>query len=184
MGRASGRQVIDRVIILPIAPTDADELIRANRASTELHRPWVHPFTDRAGFQAYLDGLDGVRTVGLIARDMDAGTIVGVLTLSQIARGAFQSAYLGFYGAAGQVGHGRMTEAVRSAVAFAFHDLALHRLEANIQPGNTRSIALVRRVGFRKEGYSPRYLSIAGEWCDHERWAILADELPGDARSQ
>jgi [ribosomal protein S5]-alanine N-acetyltransferase len=175
---------MERVIVRPIAPTDADELVRANRASIELHRPWVHPFTDRAGFQTYLDTLDGLQTVGLIARDTDAGNIVGVLTLSQIVRGAFQSAYLGFYGAVGQVGRGRMTEAVRSAVAHAFEDLALHRLEANIQPGNTRSLALVQRVGFRKEGFSPRYLSIAGEWRDHERWAILADELPWSAGSR
>ncbi len=58
----------------------------------------------------------------------------------------------------------------------AFGELGLHRLEANIQPDNAASIALVRKPGFRLEGYSPRYLKIAGRWRDHERWAILAEE--------
>ena len=70
-----------------------------------------------------------------------------------------------------------MTEAVRLAAAHAFGVLGLHRLEANIQPENLRSIALVKRLGFRLEGFSPRYLRIGGEWRDHERWALLAEEV-------
>ena len=54
--------------------------------------------------------------------------------------------------------------------------LRLHRVEANIQPGNRASIALAQGAGFRREGFSPRYLKIGGRWRDHERWAILADE--------
>jgi ribosomal-protein-alanine N-acetyltransferase len=68
-----------------------------------------------------------------------------------------------------------MTEVVRLATHFAFDTLGLHRVEANIQPRNTSSIALVRRLGFIREGFSPRYLRIGGAWRDHERWALLAD---------
>ena len=68
-----------------------------------------------------------------------------------------------------------MTEALGSAISYAFGELGLHRLEANIQPANHASIALVRRLGFQNEGYSPRYLRINGEWQDHERWALLGD---------
>ncbi|VWB80544.1 phosphinothricin acetyltransferase [Burkholderia metallica] len=71
-----------------------------------------------------------------------------------------------------------MTDAMRAAIGVAFDELGLHRVEANIQPGNHASIALVRRLGFTKEGFSPRYLRIGGEWRDHERWALLADGEP------
>ncbi|MET0167931.1 MAG: GNAT family protein, partial [Vicinamibacterales bacterium] len=63
---------------------------------------------------------------------------------------------------------------LHAVIRHAFLSLKLHRLEANIQPGNTKSIALVRACGFAKEGYSLRYLKIGGRWRDHERWAILA----------
>ena len=102
--------------------------------------------------------------------------IIGSLTLSQIFRKAFQNAYLGYQLFAGFTGKGYMTEAVALGLKHAFLDLQLHRVEANVQPSNKPSVAVLRRNGFVKEGFSRRYLKINGRWRDHERWAILKED--------
>jgi ribosomal-protein-alanine N-acetyltransferase len=158
-----------------VARADAAELIAANLASQDHHRPWVHAFTDQAGFDSWFDRSLAGPCVRLVAREAASSGVVGIVSVNEIVAGAFQSGYLGYYGMARFAGRGLMTEAVRAAVRYAFDELGLHRLEANIQPDNVASIALARRVGFHREGFSPRYLHIGGEWRDHERWAILAD---------
>jgi ribosomal-protein-alanine N-acetyltransferase len=161
-----------------ITRADAAELIAGNIASRAYHAPWLQPFTDMAGFEEwYAKRLTGPN-VGLLAREMESGGIVGVVNLSEIVMGVFKSAYLGYYGMAAFAGRGLMTEAVRQAVRYGFAELGLHRVEANIQPGNAGSIALVKRIGFRQEGFSPEYLFVNGGWQDCERWALLAWELP------
>ena len=168
--------MLTRTIINKVCMADRTELIAANLASIALHEPWVFPCRDDAGFLAYLARSEDDRSAGFVARDRESGRIVGVINLNEIVRGLFQSAYLGYYGMAGHGGRGLMSEAVGLVVTHAFGAMGLHRLEANIQPDNAPSRALVERLGFRQEGYSPRYLRIGGEWRDHERWAILADE--------
>ena len=103
-----------------------------------------------------------------------AEEIAGVINITQIVMGAFCSGYLGYYAFSGFERHGLMREGLVQVLRHAFGVLKLHRLEANIQPGNRASIALVKACGFVKEGYSPRYLKINGRWRDHERWAVLA----------
>jgi ribosomal-protein-alanine N-acetyltransferase len=165
-----------RVIVDHVRALDGNALVAANLASIAHHEPWVYPVRDLAAFLSYLESCDGRRKIGFIARERTSGGIVGVVNVSEIVRGAFQSAYLGYYGIAAFAGRGLMREALSQVLAIAFSDLKLHRLEANIQPSNGASLALASRVGFRKEGFSPRYLQIGGEWRDHERWALLAEE--------
>src|SRR6266498_2907659 len=86
------------------------------------------------------------------------GAIIGLINLSQIFRGGFQNAYLGYYIGAPYAREGFMTEALQLMLRYAFEHLRLHRLEANIQPANVASIALVQRAGFVREGFSRRYL--------------------------
>ena len=106
----------------------------------------------------------------------ESNELLGVVNVNEIIRRSFQSGLLGYYAFSPHGGHGYMREALYALVTQAFGSFSLHRLEANIQPQNEKSIALVRSLGFRLEGFSPRYLKVAGRWCDHERWALLAED--------
>ena len=162
---------------------DAKAFLAAVRASRELHDGWVSPPATRAGFDAYVArfrtpprGHAEARHAGVIVvRNVD-GALAGVLNFSEIVRGAFQSAYLGYYAFSPLAGQGYMREGLALALQFAFGGLKLHRVEVNIQPSNTRSLALVERVGFVREGYSRRYVRIRGRWRDHVRFALLVED--------
>jgi [ribosomal protein S5]-alanine N-acetyltransferase len=168
-----------RVALRLLARTDRDEFLRLATESRELHRPWTYPPERPEQFDELFARSRREDTVCLLACLRDGGEIAGVLIISQIVRGAFQSAYLGYYAHQRHSGRGYMREAMLQTVAHAFGPLGLHRLEANIQPGNAASIALARSAGFRLEGFSPRYLLIGGQWRDHERYAITADDGAG-----
>jgi ribosomal-protein-alanine N-acetyltransferase len=164
-----------RVLLRAPGTRDQDEFLTLAHASrTHLH-PWVHVAQSAAQFRDYLARADHPSTrLSLICRTVD-GTIVGGCNLNEIVRGNFQSAYLGYWCFGPHAGRGYMTEAIDLTLEYAFDRLGLHRVEANIQPGNHRSLALAARCGFTLEGFSPAYLQIGGVWRDHERWAILAD---------
>jgi [ribosomal protein S5]-alanine N-acetyltransferase len=175
------RQAQDRrrgrlVDLTPAGESDASEFLAGVRASRALHRGWVTPPVDRPAYARYVQRSQRDDFEGFLVRRRDDAALVGAANLSQIFRDGFQSAYLGFYVFAPFGGRGYMTEAVRLVLGIAFRSLRLHRVEANVQPENVYSRALVESIGFRREGYSPRYLKISGRWRDHERWAVLADE--------
>jgi [ribosomal protein S5]-alanine N-acetyltransferase len=167
---------MEQVCLQRATRLDGRELIEANIANRDFHAQWVAPFTDDAGFDLWLMKTLTGPNIGLVARKQDSGEIVGVINLNEIVAGGFASCYLGYYGYVRWARRGLMTEAVRMAIALGFSELGLHRMEANIQPGNIPSIRLAERLGFRKEGFSPRYLRIDGIWQDHERWALLNEE--------
>lgn len=164
------------------APRDAPVLAALARASRRLHRPWVHPPATTRTVARWIASAGPTRQRRLVCRRGD-GAIVGVVNLNEIVRGAFQSAYLGYYTFAPLAAQGLMTEGLALVLRFAFRQLGLHRVEANIQPGNRASRALVRRLGFRQEGFSPRYLKIGGRWRDHERWALVREAWAAALRS-
>ncbi len=146
------------------------------RASRAFHRPWATAPTDDEAFDAYLvDSRRADFEAMLVCRREDRA-ILGFFNLSHITRGSLQSAYLGYAVSSKYAGQGYMREGLDLVVREAFLTLRLHRIEANIQPGNQASIALARGAGFHREGFSPRYLKIGGRWRDHERWAILAED--------
>jgi ribosomal-protein-alanine N-acetyltransferase len=161
---------------------DAAAFLEMVQESRDLHRPWAYPPSSRDAFLAYVDRAASEREWGCLVWHLRDHKIIGSATLSEIVRGLFQSAYLGFYGRAFYSGKGLMQEGISLLIRHAFQTLGLHRIEANVQPGNHASLAFVRSLGFRKEGYSPRYLKIGGRWRDHERWALLAEEWRARSR--
>jgi [ribosomal protein S5]-alanine N-acetyltransferase len=160
------------IVLRQPAASDRAAFLAAMTSSAELHHPWLYPPVTDGAFAAYLRRNGDDRYASFIARRRSDGAIVGMLNISEIVRGALQSAFVGYGGVAAHAGRGYMTEALELLVAHAFTALGLHRLEANVQPDNHPSLALIRRVGFQREGFSPRYLRIGGRWRDHERWAL------------
>src|SRR6202162_5083847 len=162
---------------------DASPFLTAVESSKRLHRLWVQPPSTPSRFASYVHRFSGPRSrdsrhathVGLLVCRRQDNAPVGVFNFSEIVRGAFQSAYLGYYGFAEALGQGYMGEGLALALRVGFGTLRLHRIEVNVQPGHTRSIPLARHGGFTREGSSRRYVKIAGRWRDHERWALLVE---------
>ena len=164
-----------RVEISTPTRKDEAEFIAAMTASADLHRPWLYPPVTSQAYREYLARLIPDRKHGFLARRAEDRALVGWLNVSDIVRGALQGANVSYGGVAAHRGQGYMSEALDLVLHEAFVTLGLHRLEANIQPANRGSLALARRAGFVLEGFSPGYLKIAGEWRDHERWALRSE---------
>lgn len=159
---------------------DKDAFIAAMQRSQNLHHPWVKSPKTPQEFSDYFQRYQQSNQKSFLVCDQ-LGSIAGVFNISEIVRGLFQNAYLGFYAVTDYDGQGYMSAGLKLVLQKVFKEMELHRLEANIQPDNICSISLVKNNGFRKEGYSPRYLKINDEWCDHERWAITYEDWIGGA---
>ena len=165
-----------RIIVRPPQESDAEAYIAQMRASRRFHHPWIVAPTDRDAWGTLMARHATPEVEVLFAVRREDGAVAGTFVLSQIFYGPFCNAYLGYWATHALAGHGYMTEGMDGVLRHAFRKLKLHRVEANVQPGNTASIALLERTGFRREGFSPRYLKVAGRWRDHERWAITAED--------
>lgn len=152
---------------------DPDDLARHLRAQSDAHRTFVVRALDR----------------------QDGHGIVGKINVTNVVRGRFSSATLGYDAYDPYVGRGLFAEGLRLVVDIALRagevgGMGLHRVEANVQPGNVRSARVLRSLGFRHEGETPRmlYLAARGEgadqtvaWRDHERYAVTREEWPAPA---
>jgi ribosomal-protein-alanine N-acetyltransferase len=159
------------------APVQADEreFTSLMRSSRSFHRPWASAPTDRQRFEAYVaDSRRSDFEAMLVCRAQD-DAIIGFFNLSQIAEAPIRSAYLGYAVGKRYAGRGYMREAIKLVLWIAFEELGLELIEANIQPGNRASISLAHGAGFERDSAAPRYLKIAGQWRDHDRWVLSAE---------
>lgn len=171
-----------RVTLRLPASSDQDEFLSLARASASLHHPWMSMPVTAQQFRVYLGRFDHITNQGFLVCVRETGAIAGLVNINSIIRGRFQNGSLGYAAFAPAAGRGYMTEGLGLVVRYAFVGLRLHRLDAQIQPGNHASLRLVQRLGFRNEGYSPDLLFIDGEWRGHERWALtseMAGMVPG-----
>jgi ribosomal-protein-alanine N-acetyltransferase len=176
MALRSQEGVTPRVQIRPPTYADQIEFLTAMRASRRFHHPWLTAPTTPQGYEILMERAADPRYAPMLVCRRSDAAIVGFFNIGEIVRGRLQSGFLGYGAVAQHAGHGYMSEGLRLVLAQAFGELGLHRVEANIQPGNRPSISLVQRAGFVREGYSERYLKIGGRWRDHERWAIRAEQ--------
>ena len=167
-----------QITIRPPSLGDWPAFQAAVRRSRRFHRPWVSPPDTRQKFAAYVKRMASDSHRGFLVVLRPSGDMVGAIHLNNMIRGPLQGAFVGYYAFASHAGKGLMRAGMRLVLKHAFQKLKLHRLEANIQPGNHASIRLARSCGFVREGFSRRYLKVGGRWKDHERWAILAENLP------
>jgi len=154
---------------------DEQAFLNAVARSIDLHQPWTQPPDTPEKFRAYLGKHADDRHISSLAV-LDTGDIVGCININEIVRGCFKSAFLGYYVFVPHQGRGLMKQALTLAVDSAFSTHGLHRLEANIQSGNEASLGLIKSMGFRHEGFSPRYLKIDGGWKDHVRYATTLED--------
>ena len=166
----------EKVFLRYIHKRDAAEFIALNLASRAFHRGLVSPPLDEQSYEEFLARNASESDERFFICLTENERIAGSINLSQIFRGSFQNAYLGYFVGAKFGGQGLVTEAIGLVLQYAFKNLKLHRVEANVQPKNLASIAVLRKNGFTKEGFSRRYLKIDKKWRDHERWAIIAED--------
>lgn len=118
---------------------------------------------------------DEVYSYGIFLTQGDE--LIGRVTLSNLARGVWQNANLGYFLAEKCNGRGYTTRAVRLIVSFAFNDLGLHRVTAATLVHNYGSMRVLEKAGFRREGLALRFLKIDGRWQDHYLFAITSEEI-------
>jgi ribosomal-protein-alanine N-acetyltransferase len=162
---------------------DGAEFTARARESKDLHHPWLFPPLTVQAYNAYAGRLiEDPTKVGFLVCEKHDGAIAGFININNIVEGGFQSGTLGYGAFAHAAGRGLMREGLNLVVGHAFGPLRLHRLEINVQPRNTASIALARACGFRLEGFSPDMLFVDGAWRDHERWALTTEMVSGPRR--
>ena len=163
------------IIIRKLTLEDESAFLYAMKSSAALHDPWMSSPKTSEEFAVFFQRFQQPNQISFLACAED-NDIIGVFNLSEIVRGIFQNAYLGFCVMIDYASQGYMSQALKQILEIAFVELGLHRLEANIQPTNMKSINLVKHNGFRREGYSSRYLQINEVWCDFERWAMTLED--------
>lgn len=176
-----------RVRLRPPEPDDYREwaaLRGASRAFLEPWEPrWAHNELEHGAWRRrvkrYQADFANGHAMAFFIFESASGRLVGGITLGNIRHGVAQSAQIGYWIGEKFAGQGLMREAVQLLCDHAFDTLRLHRIEAACIPDNSRSIRVLEKAGFRREGLLRSYLRINGEWHDHYLYALIAQDRNG-----
>ena len=180
-----------RVVLRPLESEDFDDWRDVRRRNADWLTSWEprrgfgqpDPVEDRQAFAMRCANRRRERQLGtgwgfgvFVSVGAAPSSFAGEMNLSNVVRGAFRSAHVGYWMDEDQAGNGYIPESLVTVCRFAFEELDLHRLQVSIVPRNVRSRRVVEKLGFRCEGLAERYLEIAGVWEDHLRYAVTAEE--------
>jgi ribosomal-protein-alanine N-acetyltransferase len=181
------RIVTPRLVLRPPRTNDVGEVRRMLRKN-QLHlKPWnpaPPPGEDPTSItevsnsvlRQRRDWKRGSGYVFMVATREKPATFIGKIALNGVMRGAMYGAYLGYWMDEDVQTRGLGTEGIAAVLDFAFEAAGLHRIQAAIMPRNARSLRVIEKLGFRREGYAERYLQIAGRWEDHVIFAKTREE--------
>lgn len=188
------RLVTTRLVLRPPRTNDVAEVRALLRRNQEHLREWnpASPAGEdpssitevsKTVLRQRRDWKRGAGFVFMVALREDPAHFVGKIALNGVMRGAMHGAYLGYWMDVEHQNKGLVTEGIRAVLDFAFGPAGLHRIQAAIMPKNERSLRVIDKLGFRREGYAERYLQIAGKWEDHVLFARTREEHGGAAQA-
>ena len=174
------------VVLRPLTTADGPAFQSVRRANAAWLEEWdaTSPDPDAPGrtFDELVEQYDRDARAGRalpFAVEVQ-GRFVGQLSVGSIVLGSFRSCYVGYWVSRTVAGQMVIPTALAVAGDHVLGVLGLHRIEVNIRPENTASLAVVRKLGFRHEGRRPHYLHIAGAWRDHLSFALTTEDLAGE----
>jgi len=173
-----------RVMLRPPVPSDYREWAELRARSRRFLEPWEPRWSaDELDWSAWRQRLARYRedyangtSAAFFIFDTETDRLIGGITLGNIRHGVSQSGQVGSWIGEPYAGRGLMPEALRLLCRHGFGTIGLHRIEAACIPENVRSVRVLEKAGFRREGLLRSYLRINGFWQDHYLYARLADD--------
>lgn len=174
------------VLLRPLVLADGPVFQSVRRANAAWLEPWdatsPDPDAPLRTFEEIVHQYDAEAEAGRslpLVVEVD-GRLVGQVNVGTVVMGSFRSCYVGYWVSRSVAGQMVTPTAVALVADHLVAAIGLHRVEVNIRPENTASLAVVRKLGFRSEGLRPRYLHIDGEWRDHLSYALTVEDLEGE----
>lgn len=173
-------------LYLRLARSGDFKIWRTVREDSRAHlQPWEPLWSQTANsrkdwnlrIKAWREGWRDERACGFLVFAKQDDALLGGVALTNIRRGAAQTASLGYWLGVHATGQGYMCEAVQHICAWAGTGLKLARIEASTLPENHKSRRVLTRCGFREEGLAQSYLQIAGKRRDHVLYGLAIERF-------